>query len=69
MSKINVNLNLVLAQKKIKGMDLAKAVGITQQNISLIRTGKIKGIRFDTLSAICHYIGCQPGDLLTYEQD
>lgn len=59
-----VRLDVMLALRKMKARDLAAQIGITEQNLSLLRTGKVKGIRFETLSAICHVLDCQPGDLL-----
>ena len=66
---IIVKLDVVLASRKIKSKDLASAIGITEQNLSLFKQGKIKGLRFSTLNAICHYLECQPGDILIYKQD
>ncbi len=63
---IVVNLDVVLARRKIKSADLAKAIGITPPNLSILKTGKAKAIRFSTLEAICDYLGCQPGDILEY---
>jgi putative transcriptional regulator len=59
----------MLATRKMKSKDLAAAVGITEQNLSLIKTGKIKGLRLATLEAICRELDCQPGDLLIYKND
>jgi putative transcriptional regulator len=64
---IKVNLAVVLAQRGVKSKDLAQAIGITEANLSLLKQGKVKGIRFETLEAICQYLECQPGDLLTFE--
>ncbi len=61
---IVVRLDVMLALRKMKARDLAAAVGITEQNISLLRTGKVKGIRFETLDRICAVLDCQPGDIL-----
>ncbi len=66
---IVVNLDAVLAARKKRSKDLAEYVGITEQNISLLKTGHVKGIRFSTLSRICEFLGCQPGDLLEFVQD
>ncbi|WP_417320187.1 helix-turn-helix domain-containing protein [Emcibacter sp.] len=63
---IVVNLDVMLAKRKIRGKDLANAVGITEQNLSLLRTGKVKGVRFSTLEQICRILECQPGDILEY---
>ena len=62
--EIIVRLDVVLAMRKMKSRDLAQAVGITEQNISLLKSGKVKGIRFETLAKICAVLECQPGDLL-----
>ena len=61
---IVVNLDVMLAKRKIKSKDLAEYVGITEANLSLLKSGKVKGVRFATLEAICRYLNCQPGDLL-----
>ncbi len=63
---ILVNLDVMLASRKMKGKVLASKVGITEQNLSLLRTGKVKGVRFSTLEAICEVLECQPGDILKY---
>jgi putative transcriptional regulator len=63
---IIVNLDVMLALRKVKSKDLAVHVGITEQNLSLLKSGKVKGIRFSTLERICEYLDCQPGDLLEY---
>ncbi len=64
MMSIIVRLDVMLAMRKIRSKDLASAVGITEQNLSLLKQGKVKGIRFATLAAICRHLRCQPGDLL-----
>jgi len=66
---IVVNLDAMLAIRKKRSKDLAVFVGITEQNISLLRTGKVKGIRFNTLEKICQFLECQPGDILEYENE
>lgn len=66
---IKVRLDVIMAERKVTGRELAAAAGITEQNLSLLRNGKIKGVRFGTLSKICKFLKCQPGDLLTYEPD
>ena len=66
---IVVQLDLMLARRKMRSRDLAAAVGITEVNISLLKSGKVKGVRFDTLVRICEVLQCQPGDLLVYEPD
>lgn len=65
---IRVRLNVVLAERNVKSKDLAEYVGITEANLSLLKQGKVKGIRFDTLERICDYLDCQPGDLLRFER-
>ena len=62
-----VNLDVMLAKRKVKLNDLADAVGITPQNLSVLKTGKAKAIRFSTLEAICKHLECQPGDILEFE--
>jgi putative transcriptional regulator len=64
---IVVQLDLMLARRKMRSRDLAATVGITEVNISLLKSGKVKGVRFDTLERICEVLQCQPGDLLVYE--
>lgn len=66
---IVVTLDVMLARRKMKSKDLAAKVGITEQNLSLLKSGKEKGIRFATLDAICRYLDCQPGDLIAYHRD
>jgi putative transcriptional regulator len=63
---IIVQLDLMLARRKMRSRDLAAAVGISEVNISLLKSGKVKGVRFDTLERICEVLQCQPGDLLSY---
>ena len=64
---IIVNLDVMLAKRKMKLQDLAEAVGITVQNLSVLKTGKAKAIRFSTLEAICKELACQPGDILEFD--
>lgn len=64
-----VNLDVMLAKRKMKLQDLAQQVGITVQNLSILKTGKAKAIRFSTLERLCVCLGCQPGDLLEYNED
>jgi putative transcriptional regulator len=66
---IVVRLDVMLAKRKMKANDLAKFVGITPSNLSLLRSGKVRGVRFATLEAICQALDCQPGDLLEYTPD
>jgi Predicted transcriptional regulator len=63
---IHVNLDLMLVKRKMSVSELAKKVGITQANISILKTGKAKAIRFSTLNSICQALDCQPGDILEY---
>jgi len=63
---IVVNLDVMLARRKMRSRELAERVGITEQNISLLKSGKVRGVRFDTLEAICEVLQCQPGDILEY---
>lgn len=66
---IVVKLDVVLAERKIRSKALAEYVGITEANLSLLKQGKVKGVRFETLQRICAYLKCQPGDLLLYVPD
>ena len=61
---IRINLAVMLARRSVKSKDLAEYIGITEANLSLLKGGKVKGIRFETLDAICTYLACQPGDIL-----
>lgn len=63
---IIVTLDLMLARRKMKAKDLAAFVGITESNLSLLRTGKVRGVRFETLAKICEALDCQPGDILEF---
>jgi len=64
--EIIVNLDVMMAMRKVSSKELAKSIGITEANLSLLKRGKVKGVRFETLAAICHYLECQPGDILAY---
>jgi len=66
---IIVRLDVMLARRKIRSNELARAIGITEANLSLLKAGKVKGLRFSTLEAICRHLDCQPGDLLDYEPE
>jgi len=66
---IIVRLDVMLAKRKVRSNELAQAIGITQANLSLLKSEKVKGIRFQTLEAICKYLDCQPGDILEYQPD
>jgi len=64
---IRINLAVILARQGVKSKDLAEYIGITEANLSLLKQGKVKGVRFDTLDAICRYLDCQPGDILIHD--
>ncbi len=64
---IKINLDLALAKSKMTSGELAERIGITQANLSILKTGKAKAVRFSTLEAICRELNCQPGDILEYE--
>ena len=66
---IVVQLDVMLARRKVKSKDLAEFVGITEANMSLLKQGKVKGVRFETLEKICEYLQCQPGELLVYQRE
>ena len=65
---IIVNLDVMMAKRKIRSKDLANQLGITEANLSILKTGKAKAMRFTTLEAICEALDCQPGDLLEYQK-
>lgn len=66
---IIVHLDIMMAKRKKRLNELATAIGITEANLSILKTGKAKAIRFSTLQALCHELDCQPGDLLAYEKE
>ena len=66
---IVVNLDVMLARRKMKSKDLADAIGISETNLSLLKQGHVKGVRFSTLEAICRVLECQPADLLEYRPE
>jgi putative transcriptional regulator len=66
---IIITLDVMLAKRKVKSKELSEFVGITEQNLSLLKTEKVKGVRLSTLNAICKYLQCQPGDILEYRED
>lgn len=66
---IIVNLDVMMAKRKIKLQDLAEQIGISIQNLSILKTGKAKAIRFSTLELICKALNCQPGDILEYQEE
>lgn len=69
MGKIIVNLDVEMAKRKISLNELAERVGLTQANLSILKTGKAKAVRFTTLEAICRELGCQPEDILEYRDE
>ena len=69
MGQIIVNLDVEMAKRKISLGELAERVGLTQANLSILKTGKARAVRFSTLEAICRELGCQPGDLLEYREE
>ncbi len=66
---IIVNLDVMLARRKMSSQELAERIGITPANLSILKTGKAKAVRFSTLDAICRALDCQPGDILEYTSD
>ena len=66
---IVVQLDVMLAKRKMRSKDLAQQIGITEANLSLLKSGKVKGVRFETLEKICAILECQPGDLLEFQPD
>jgi putative transcriptional regulator len=66
---ITVHLDLMLVLRKKTSRELAQFVGITEQNLSLLKSGKVRGVRFGTLASICEFLECQPGDILRYQSD
>ncbi len=69
MGRIVVNLDVEMAKRKISLGELAEKVGLTPANLSILKTGKARAVRFSTLEAICHVLGCQPGDILAYQEE
>lgn len=66
---IILTLDVMLAKRKMRSKELAERVGITEANVSLLKSGKVRGVRFETLEKICKVLECQPGDLMRYEPD
>lgn len=66
---IEVSLDIMLVKTKTSSRELAAAIGMTEANLSLLKSGKVRGVRFNTLEAICKYLDCQPGDILNYVPD
>ena len=69
MGKIVVNLDVEMAKRKVGLGELAERIGLTQANLSILKTGKARAVRFSTLEAICRELGCQPGDILEYREE
>lgn len=66
---IIMRLDVMLAKRRVRSNVLARAIGITEANLSLLKSGKVNGVRFSTLAEICHHLDCQPGDLMEYQPD
>lgn len=66
---IVIELDVMLARRKMRSKELAERIGITEQNVSLLKSGKVKGVRFETLERICEVLECQPGDILIYQPE
>ncbi|WP_273463623.1 helix-turn-helix transcriptional regulator [Sandarakinorhabdus limnophila] len=66
---IIVTLDVMLARRKMKARDVAAAIGMAETNLSLLKSGKVKGVRFDTLAKLCRVLDCQPGDLLAFDSN
>lgn len=66
---IIINLDVVLAKRKMRSKELAKLIGITEQNLSLLKNGKVKGFRLETLDKLCRELDCQPGDILSFKKE
>lgn len=66
---ITINLDVMLAKRKMRSKELAEAIGITEPNLSILKNGRAKAIRFSTLCSICEVMGCQPGDILVYDTE
>lgn len=66
---IVLRLDVMLARRKVRSNVLARAIGITDANLSLLKSGKVKGLKFETLDAICDFLDCQPGDILEYQPE
>jgi putative transcriptional regulator len=66
---IVMRLDVMLAKRRMRSKALARAIGVTEANLSLLKSGKVNGVRFSTLAAICRELDCQPGDLMEYEPD
>jgi len=69
MMPVRVTLDVMLARRKVRARDVAEQIGLSETQLSLLRTGKVRGMRFDTLSKLCLVLECSPGDLLEYDRD
>ena len=67
--RLIVNVDVMMAKRKISSNELAERIGVTPANLSVLKTGKAKAIRFSTLMALCHELQCQPGDILEFQED
>jgi putative transcriptional regulator len=66
---VRVTLDVMLARRKMRAREVAEMIGLSETQLSLLRTGKVRGMRFDTLSKLCHVLECAPGDILEYDRD
>jgi putative transcriptional regulator len=66
---VRVTLDVMLARRKMRSRDVAELIGLSETQLSLLRTGKVRGMRFETLSKLCHVLSCVPGDILDYDRD
>jgi putative transcriptional regulator len=66
---VRVTLDVMLARRKMRAREAAERIGLSETQLSLLRTGKVRGVRFDTLSKLCHLLDCAPGDILEYDRD
>lgn len=66
---VRVTLDVMLARRKMRARDVAERIGLSETQLSLLRTGKVKGVRFDTISRLCFVLECAPGDILEYDRD
>lgn len=66
---VRVTLDVMLARRKLRARDVAERIGLSETQLSLLRTGKVRGMRFDTLSKLCLVLECTPGDILDYDRD
>lgn len=66
---VRLTINVLLAQRNLTARDVAAQIGLSETQMSMLRTGKVKGMRFDTLARLCHVLDCKPGDLIDYDKD